>query len=289
MYPLAAIRNRVIGTPAAFAGAYDAVPSIVAAYGPRRGLTAYNSYQYLLRRDSDNDEEAFGTDSAGNLRTDLIASWQGAANAYIVTMFDWSGNGNDASQTTAASQPLYVASGQNSRPVGRWDGTNDFLSIANAAPLSPSYISVVSVIKAVSYPVEPKIVSLPSNNGWSPPYASYCFGVRHGARVSSLFINTNVNEKSGTAVQVTGTAYVLSTTYDGTIRLFNNGMADGELLVGSAINSSTKNIAIGANNTFAASEFWSGDIYELIICNAALSTGDRVAAEAAANSYWAVY
>ena len=113
-------------TAASFTGAYDAIPNIAAAYGMRRMRSAYTGSLLRLRRSSDNAESDFGYDADGHLDTAAISAWL-SGSGYIVTWYDQSGNGYNATQSTAASQPLYVASGQNGRPVGRWDGTNDYL------------------------------------------------------------------------------------------------------------------------------------------------------------------
>ena len=110
--------------------AYDDTPNIAAAYGMRRLRNAYSGSLLRLRRSSDNAESDFGYTANGDLDTAAIATWLGADSGYFTTWYDQSGSGYNATQTTANSQPLYVANGQNGRPTLRWDGTNDNLNIA---------------------------------------------------------------------------------------------------------------------------------------------------------------
>ena len=100
---------RLAGGGATFVGAYDAIPSIAAAYGMRRLRSAYIGSLLRLRRGSDNVESDFGALSNGDLDAAAIATWLGAASGYVTTWYDQSGNGYNAVQTTAANQPLYVA------------------------------------------------------------------------------------------------------------------------------------------------------------------------------------
>ena len=114
---------------ASFTGAYDAVPSIVAAYGMRRLRSAYTGSLSRLRRSSDNAESDFGYTSANVLDTDAITAWLAAVTGYYVRRYDQSGNGNNATQTTATSQPQYINDDDGVRPYH--DRSDDSLSIAS--------------------------------------------------------------------------------------------------------------------------------------------------------------
>lgn len=112
---------------ASFAGAYDAIPNIAAAYGMHRLRSAYAGNLLRLRRSSDNAESNFGYVANGDLDAAAIAAFVGGGSGYVTTWYDQSGNGYNAVQTTAANQPLYVASNINSLPALRFDGT-DYLA-----------------------------------------------------------------------------------------------------------------------------------------------------------------
>ena len=127
------------GGGASFVGAYDAIPSISAAYGMRRLLSSYTGALVRLRRASDNAESDFGYTSTGDLDTAAIATWLTATTGYRVTWYDQSGNSKNVTQSTAANQPLYVASSQNSRSVSRFDGVDDSLQ-AGASLLATNAI-----------------------------------------------------------------------------------------------------------------------------------------------------
>ena len=92
-----------------------------AAYSVRQLTTAYTGSAFLIREDGTNTETDIGFDSNGDLDTASIASHCGANNGLVVTWYDQSGNGNDATQSTVGDQPLiYSASAvitENGKPA----------------------------------------------------------------------------------------------------------------------------------------------------------------------------
>lgn len=59
-----------------------------------------------------------------------LATFVGANSGYLRTLYDQTGNAEDAVQTTTANQPRLVNSGS-ADAMATWDGTNDSLSIAS--------------------------------------------------------------------------------------------------------------------------------------------------------------
>ena len=104
-----------------------------AAYSVRKLSGSYSSSVLRVRRSSDNAEQDIGFDSNGDLDTSALTTFVGASNGFVVTWYDQSGNGNDATQTTAASQPQIVSSGSvitsESLPTVDFDGSNDYLEL----------------------------------------------------------------------------------------------------------------------------------------------------------------
>lgn len=124
-----------------FVGAYDAIPDLVHVYEPaRRTLSSYGANDPLvrIRRSSDNAEQDFGSVTNGNLDIVAIATFVGAGTGFIVTVYDQVG-ANNPTQATAASQPAYIANGQNSKPITRLDGMDDLLQTAFSGALSQPY------------------------------------------------------------------------------------------------------------------------------------------------------
>ena len=279
--------------PGGFTGAYDAIPSQVGSFSfARRVVSTYTGSGNVLRRSTDDDLESFGFLSNGDVPVDAIASWMGAGSAYYHTLADQSGDGNDATQATSANQPLYVASGQNGRPVGRFDGTDDFLY----TPYSPSgQITLLGVRKYSLFDSADKLflschkANLPSGGFIFGAYApsgthdklivqtglggAWVDGVNHlNTHLLSVLWGIDVLR-----IAATDTEFWM----DGVSKVDDN--SHGAIAIGN-------DLRIGRNAIDAHPPgYWNGDIAELIICNAALSTADREAAEAAANAYWAIY
>jgi len=88
----------------------DLYPSATAAYSFRKLRTAYTGNCLRVRRLSDNTEQDIGFVSNYIDKTSL-SSFVGASNGYITKWYDQSGNGKDATQTSASFQYEIVTSG----------------------------------------------------------------------------------------------------------------------------------------------------------------------------------
>lgn len=133
-----------------FVGILDGLSNIVGAYSVRRLRVAYTGALIRLRRSSDNAESDFGFLADGSLDAAAVSVWLGGGNGYATTWYDQSGNGRNLVQATADNQPLYVASGPNSKPTLRFDGTNDRLKTATWTAIAlPQHI--FTVLKQVAW------------------------------------------------------------------------------------------------------------------------------------------
>jgi len=86
-----------------------------------------------VRRASDNTEQDIGFDNNGELDTTALTSFCTGTNCFIKTWYDQSGNANDGTQSTTASQPkIYDSSTgvllDNAVPALTFDGTDDHLT-----------------------------------------------------------------------------------------------------------------------------------------------------------------
>ena len=89
----------------------DEYPNAAAAYSLRKLRTAYTGDAIEVRRSSDNTTQDIGFDSNGELDTASLLTFVGAGSGYVNTLYDQSGQGNDATQSTASKQPAIVSSG----------------------------------------------------------------------------------------------------------------------------------------------------------------------------------
>lgn len=116
----------------------DQYPTALFAYSSSRKLRAsYTGSAIRVRRSSDNTEQDIGFTTSGLLDESSLTSFVGVNNGFVVTWYDQSGNGNNATQATLNQQPQIVSSGTvltvNSRPSILYDGVNDRLTPGTAA------------------------------------------------------------------------------------------------------------------------------------------------------------
>jgi len=108
----------------------DLFPNASVAYSLRKLRTAYSGSAIRVRRSSDNTEQDIGF-VGNNLDTTSLLTFCGAGNGFVTTWYDQSTNGNNATQTTAGSQPRIVNGGVvdkvNNKPCAVFDGSNDNL------------------------------------------------------------------------------------------------------------------------------------------------------------------
>jgi len=100
-----------------------------AAYSLRR-LKSSATKAVRVREDSGNTETDIGF-SGGTLDETALSNHCGSANGFVSRWYDQSGNGNDASNSTASAQPQIVSSGsvikENNDPAIEYDNLDDQL------------------------------------------------------------------------------------------------------------------------------------------------------------------
>lgn len=110
----------------------DFYPNAAAAYSLRKLRSAYTGSAIRVRRSSDNTEQDIGFTALGALDTSSLTSFCGSGDGFVTTWYDQSGNGRNATQSTAAYQPKIVSSGsvilENGKPTIQFDGINDILT-----------------------------------------------------------------------------------------------------------------------------------------------------------------
>lgn len=294
---------QTIGAPAfarrrgaGVAFAYDNIPNLAAVYSMRRTLSSYSGPLIRLRRDSDDDELDIGADGE-HLDTATAADFLNGADGFITAWYDQSGDEHDATQATASAQPLYVASGQNGRPVARFDGVDDRLNLSGAG---------LDIFRNAPFIGAMAVARQDGNDGNAYIFAAattvssrarFVMGVNEDrvmwtlARIGesssqSLTSAPDIYEQGEMWIQTAALDFFNADAF-----LYKNGAeiasTDDFFSGGTVDDTSSLAMRIG-QWAGGASQNWPGDIAEIIIANAAWSTGDRQAAEAAAASYWGI-
>jgi len=113
-----------------YTGLLDTYSGAAAAYSLRLLDTSYTGSAVRVRRASDNAEQdiAFANNE---LDTATLETFASGTDAFVTTWYDQSGNGNDATQTSASNQPQIVSSGTayilNSKPAIAGTGAGQLL------------------------------------------------------------------------------------------------------------------------------------------------------------------
>jgi hypothetical protein len=110
-----------------FIGLVDIYPNAAAAYSLRLLRLTYTGSAIKVRRASDNTEQDIGfVDNELDVAT--LESFCSGTSGFVTTWYDQSGNGRDATQSTALSQSQIVSSGsvilENGNPILIGDGNN---------------------------------------------------------------------------------------------------------------------------------------------------------------------
>jgi hypothetical protein len=151
--PITGYSNTISVTTLAPSLLLDLYPSAAAAYSVRKLRSAYSGSAIRVRRASDNAEQNIGFDGSGNLDTTSLTTFCSGTNGFVTTWYDQSGNGINATQTTAANQPQIVSSGsvilENGKPTIKNTGTTGLKTISvNLSTASD--LSIFTVYKQTS-------------------------------------------------------------------------------------------------------------------------------------------
>lgn len=203
------IRANAFYRPFASAGAnllLDDYPGAAAAYSLRKLDKDYAGSAIRVRRSSDNTEQDIGFLSSGELDTTSLKSFCGANTGTVTTFYDQSGNSRNATQTTAANQPVIVNVGVVQRVNGKpsvsmgAQANQWWLNLPAGFLNAQTAMSWIGVIQVIDY--------ASSNAGVFGPSTTNSVGLeilQHTiiSRRSFLRINgTSRNDNSGAAYQL---------------------------------------------------------------------------------------
>ncbi len=189
---------------------------------------------------------------------------------------DASGNANYAIQATAGFRPLLKTSVVNSKPVVRFDGTDDFLAFT--ATLVPAPVTVF-------------VVLLPADSGVNTLTCGLTASLQYRIEgYKQRLVKCQVADMGFSSTAMSSTLFsIIGFTYsspDAAFRL--NGAADGTL--SSAQTFTLPETVLGKNvGAGTDDEDFAGDIAELLYYDSVLSGGNIASVEAFLNAKYAIY
>ena len=276
------------------------VSSLLSAYSGAaaayslRDLTGTNLNIVRVRRSSDNAERDFTTKE---LEYGILTDWVGAGDGFVVTWYDQSGNNNDATQATAASQPKIVSAGvlvtEGGKAALSFDGVDDSFGASLAADSNAYYWSTHSVFKSNSSTAEQVLYCVAPNHTVSNRVFSASLNRESSSSVGSNNVDDSLNNV-GAGGDITVSQQNILTHYyfsqTPTASIFVNG---DELLLaytgrGSSGTSAINAIQIGERKD-TVSIYWFSGIYQELILYPSDQSTNRVGIETNINDYYGIY
>ena len=244
----------------------DSYSGAAAAYSLRQLSWAYGGPVVRVRRDNDNAEQDF---TATEVSDGTLTAWVGAGNdGFVHTLYDQTGNTNNAVQTSTSSQPRIINAGvltlENGKPClsAVINSSLEFSPLSIAQPFT-----VFSVYKASQA-------------------ASPVFGSDAGAATA-----TGARRLSDEYIMYAGIALaggIHPSTQQLFVGLFNGASSKGwwqsvERLSGNVGTGATI-AAIGRNSV----DYFKGTIQEIVVYSGD-QTSSRTAIEANINAHYSIY
>jgi len=254
------------------------------AYSLRKLSNSYAGNCIKIRRSSDNTEQDIGFVS-DYVDTASMKTFVSSNSAYVVTFYDQSGNGYNATNATAANQPRIMNAGaieyQNSKVTMYFDGSNDGLK-ASSVKLN-TYTTLFSVVKTTT--------AKPMFFEHSPNVNTYDGFFFYGSDKSSWFFRrtgshgaVGVNSWLGSNIAVTSLIYNGSGgAYYKNGSIQSNGSVSGYVLSNTTV---TDEFNLFSRN--GTSVFSDGYLSEFVLWSSDKSS-DRAAIELNIKTYYSVY
>jgi hypothetical protein len=192
----------------------DTYTSASAAYSLRKLRSAYTGSAIRVRRSSDNTEQDIGFVN-NVLDVSDLQSFCSGTNGFVTTWYDQSGNGRNATQSTAASQPQIVNSGsvitQGGKPFVQYitSGTSQLKTTASFSISTPLQTFMVAQNNRT-------LVDFPYFHDFQTNRAVMYYGPNlalfNGSQIDSIDTSTTRNLLSGLFNSTSSALYKNGTT-----------------------------------------------------------------------------
>tara|TARA_S200002703_G_scaffold158940_1_gene170714 strand:+ start:1213 stop:2166 length:954 start_codon:yes stop_codon:yes gene_type:complete len=285
-----------------FTGLLDDYSGAAAAYSLRLLSSTYTGDAIRVRIDTTGQPEYNIGFVNNELDTATLEDYcTGGLDAYVKTWYDQSGNGYDASQTTASNQPQIVSAGstilENGKPSVQFDGIDNYITLLNTAsdgsnPLDINGDLLCSIV----------LRSLSNTSGYifNNYQGSGAYNGRHtlwhqDPSGSNLTYETSYDDNSSPSTLVSSalslSQYLITNTRDkgGTNHIYINGTSNVNAS-DTASSDITSNVdwVIGARAVSTSQEVWNGKLQEIILYPSDQSS-NRTGIETNINDFYAIY
>lgn len=196
---------------------------------------------------------------------------------------DKSTNGYNLTQTTGSAQPLLTSGGMNSKPVLRFDGTNDTLTRTASTPIG-SGDDTYTVIAAWKTTINNTSQVIWEQNSTPTQTNGY-----RGALIilggSNYGYNGENNDAHNISTYATSTAYgSIMTANSATVTIYSNGTTGSGTINATTENISTQIVTVGSKR--GTGEYLNGDLAEVIVLDRVITAAEITQIKAYLNNKW---
>lgn len=264
--------NRVL-----FNGILDSYPGASAAYSLRKLRS--DQVNAVRVRESGGDTEADIGFIGSSLDTASLLSHCGVNDGFVVTWYDQSGSGNNATQATASFQPKIVNAGSLITGGIDFDGVNDFVTTSTKVVKPETNPCSVFVVRTASSLIDGKGLMAEQDTSVS---SQFILGGA-AAGTEALWVNAT---QFGTSVA--GKALVGFDWDEVNFQAHVNGSASGSAGPATVNNTGADLTTIGAHAVDSKNLFFDGQVAE-VISYMSNQSAHRTAIENNLNTYYSIY
>jgi hypothetical protein len=227
------------------------------------------------------------------------ALWLSDTGSNAAQWDDISGNGRHATQATGASQPAVVTNALNGKQVRRFDGINDFMSLATGLNIARN-VAGVTIFGAWKYITLPNSgdfrVSFTISNGIANGASRAAVGTNLGT--TKLFaagrrLDANALQRVDSTANASTAPFIHSAVFDyanSDLYQYVNGSLDGSTtsFQSDGNTSDTDSVSVRVGSHTGTGNFTNIDMAEIIVFPRALSTTERQAVERYLSNKYAI-
>jgi Concanavalin A-like lectin/glucanases superfamily len=200
----------------------------------------------------------------------------------VLSWADQSGEGNNASFEFQGEQPTFVSSFLNGKPAIRFNGQGQILQVASSASLDfTAETSCFIVVKYDGDGLGNDVIYIKNADDGSPGYPAMYGMVGVSSANGNVSFPLNVggwsDHDSGVSIS-DGIPRLFSMIFNTSVdqSIYCNGILTGQQVLGDNISTSSGTLQIGGYNaSFDNSEFFNGQIAEIIMYNRAVTNIER--------------